>query len=83
MKKHKGNEDKLNGADKMINEKDLKSKIKTISYFLGHVRQDLNRMNETNKKKNNILACNDNHIVHHFTSLCSFFSYKRLLGGWR
>lgn len=30
-------------------------------------------------KKTNILACNDNHIVHHFITICSFFLTKDYL----
>lgn len=33
-------------------------------------------MKKTTKiTKNNILACNDNHIVHHFITICSFFFF--------
>lgn len=28
---------------------------------------------DNKKKKTNILACNDNHIVHNFITICSFF----------
>lgn len=36
-------------------------------------------MRKTTDNKNNILACNDNHIVHHFITICSFFLTKDYL----
>lgn len=42
-------------------------------------------MKKTTDNENNNLACNDNHKVHHFITICSFFLTKdySVVLGWR